>query len=193
MSRAYWVKLSSSVTETIHASDKATHKIDLEDVVPAGEMKDIVSSALEESGWTKSKDNDQEYKKKVGDVDMVWDLEKGVVEASLEDARDVERDVHVEGRAWSKDQAKSEAKRLLSQREQQVRDSIGSEADDLQRQLTQKLEESEDERIREINEVLQKTYADAVKRKARRLGNVLSVQESTSPDGEYELTITIAE
>ncbi len=193
MSRAYWVKLSSSVVESVHASDKATHKIDLEAVVPEGEMKDIVSKALEEEGWTQSGDNDNQYEKKIGDTTLVWDLEKNVVEATVEKSRDIEKDVTVEGRAWSQESAKTEAKRLLQQREQQVRDQIGAEEETLQKKLTDALEQGEQERVREINGVLQKAYSEAVKRKARRLGNVVSVQEGTSAEGDYELTITIAE
>jgi hypothetical protein len=193
MSRAYWIKLSSSVSESIHASDKATHKIDLEEVVPQGEMRDIVSQALEDSGWTQSPDNEDQYEKKLGDVTMTWDLASNQVEATLEARQDVEKDVNVEGRAYSQDAAKREASRLLQQREQQARDQISAEEEALQRKLTQALEAGEQDRVREINEVLQKAYADALKRKARRLGNILSVQESTSEDGDYQLTITVAE
>jgi hypothetical protein len=193
MSRAYWIKLASSVNQSIHASDKATHKIDLEAVVPEGEMKDIVSKALEESGWTKSADNDRRYEKKLGDATLTWDLDKNVVEATVEASQDVQKEVEVEGRAWSQEAAKQEAKRILEQKEQQVRDQIGAEEEALQRKLTQALEQGEQSRVREINEVLQKAYAEALKRKARRLGNILSVQESTSDKGEYELTITVAE
>ncbi len=193
MSRAYWVKLSSSVVETIQASDKTTHKIELEQIIPEGEMKDIVSSSLEEQGWTKVDGQDNQYEKEVGDVTLVWDLEKNEVEATVTAERDVAREVNVEGRAWSQDAAKREAQRLLQQREKQERDAIGAEEEQLQKKLTQKLGESEQDRVREINGVLQKSYAEAVKRKARRLGNVLSVQESTSPEGEYSLTITVAD
>ena len=191
MSRAYWVKLSSSVTETIHASDKATHKIDLEAVVPEGEMKDIVARALEETGWSKT--GDHQYEKQHGDTKLVWDVEKGVVEATVEKKQDVEKTFDVEGRAFSQDQARQEAKRQIQEKEKQARDQIGSEEERLQRELTKSLEEGESGRVREINEVLQRVYSEAVKRKAKRLGNILSVQESTSPEGEYQLTITIAE
>lgn len=191
MSRAYWVKLSSSVTETIHASDKATHKIDLEAVVPEGEMKDIVARALEETGWTKA--GDHQYEKQLGDTKLVWDLDKSVVEATVEKKQDVEKTFEVEGRAYSQDQARQEAKRQIQEKEKQARDQIGSEEERLQRELTKSLEEGEAGRVREVNEVLQRVYSEAVKRKAKRLGNILSVQESTSPDGDYQLTITIAE
>ncbi len=191
MSRAYWVKLSSSVVETINASDRATHRIQLDAVVPEGEMDQILEGALEESGW--EKDGDKRFRKTVDGVELVWDLDKGVVEATAEASQEVAREVQVEGRAYSQDAAQQQAERQLQQREQQTRDAIGSEQEQLQKKLTKKLGDNEQERVREINGVLQKAYTEGLKRKARRMGNVTSIQEGTSAEGEYQLTITISE
>lgn len=191
MSRAYWVKLSSSVSDTIQANDKATHKIDLEAVVPDGEMSDIVGASLEAAGWERQEDGS--FEKRVGDVTLRWDLESSEVEARVEASQSVSQDVHAEGRGYDQSHAQTDAQRRLELETQRVKDAIAGEQERLQQQLTQKLSESEQARVREINEVLQRAYAEAVKRKARRLGNVTSVEESTSDDGEYQLTITISE
>lgn len=192
MSRAYWVKLSSSVTETVNASDRATHRIELDAVVPEAEMKDIVQAALEESGWTRDEDG-RTFRRRMGDIELVWNVEENVVEATVESSQDVTRDVQVEGRAYSQTAAEQSAQRQLQQREQTARDAIAAEAEQLQKQLTRKLTDSEQERVREINGVLQKAYTEGLKRKARRLGNITSIQEGTNDKGDYELTITISE
>ncbi len=192
MSRAYWVKLSSSVVETIEASDKATHRIELEAVVPEGEMQEILDSALEDSDWQKDPDG-KTFRKQIGEVTLVWDTEENVVEASIESSQQASRDVRVEGRAYSQSGAQQDAERKLKQREKAAQDAIAGEAEQLQKKLTKELGENEADRVREINGVLQKAYAEAIKRKARRLGNITSVQEGTSDNGEYELTITISE
>lgn len=191
MSRAYWVKLSSAVTETIQGSDRATHRIELDSVVPEGEMDQILEGALEDSGWEKA--SDRSYRKQVGEVTLTWDLDKNEVEATVDSSREVSRDVNVEGRAYSQDAARRNAERQLQQREQQARDAIGAEKEQLQKKLTKKLGDNEQERVREINGVLQKTYTEGLKRKAKRLGNVTSIQEGTSDKGDYQLTITISE
>ncbi|MEL6178334.1 MAG: hypothetical protein AAFS10_05245 [Myxococcota bacterium] len=193
MSRAYWVKLSSSVSETINANDKATHKIDLEAVVPEGEMSEILRGALEEAGWEKSDNKDNAYEKNVEGVTLVWDLEEMTVEAQVEGSETVSRNIAVEGRGYDRGTAKREAERMLQQEEESARDAIQSETDRLQQELSKKLDENEQQRVREINGVLQRTYAEGLKRKAGRMGNVTSINESTSPEGEYQLTITIAE
>lgn len=192
MSRAYWVKLSSSVVETIEASDKATHRIELEAVVPESEMESILEGALAEAGWEKG-DDGRTWRRQVGDVQLTWKLDDNVVEASVEGSHEVSRDVNVEGQAYSEDAARRNAQRQLEEREQAARDAIAGEAEQLQKKLTRQLGDNEQERVREINTVLQKAYAEALKRKAKRLGNVTSVQEGTSNQGEYQLTITISE
>lgn len=191
MSRAYWVKLTSAVSETIDASDKAVHKIDLESVIPEDEMEDILKGALERNGWEDS--GDGTYTKTGDDgVTLTWNLEDMTVEATVRQEQQVTRDVQVEGRGYDQGTARREAERLLKQREQAARDAIGAESEKLQRELAKQLGDNEQERMREINGVLQETYAEALKRKARRLGNVTSVQESSDGD-EYSLTITISE
>ena len=192
MSRAYWVKLSSSVSETVNAKDKSVHRIDLGAVVPEGEMSELLEGALEASGWEKGEDG--VYEKTLEDgVRLVWDLDAQEVEALVEESETVSRNVHVEGRGYDRSTARREAKRMLEQEEGAARDAINSEAERLQQKLSEKLDENEAARVKEINGVLQKTYAEALKRKARRLGNVTSITESNTEDGEYQLTITIAE
>ncbi|MBH25653.1 MAG: hypothetical protein CMH57_14620 [Myxococcales bacterium] len=193
MSRAYWVKLSSSVSETVNAHDKAIHKIDLDTVVPEGEMNEILKGALEEGGWEKSDGKDNTYEKDVEGVRLSWDLDEMTVEAQVEGSETVSRDIAVEGRGYDRGTARREAERMLQQEEDSARDAIQAETDRLQRELSKQLDENEQKRVREINGVLQRTYAEGLKRKAGRMGNVTSINESTNPDGEYQLTITIAE
>jgi hypothetical protein len=191
MSRAYWVKLSTSVSDTIQANDRATHKIDLEAVVPVGEMRDIVSEALADAGWELQEDGS--FEKRVGEVTLSWDLSRSEVDARVEASQSVTQDVHVEGRGYDQTLAQSDAEQRLEREATRARDALAGEQERLQQKLTETLGASEEGRVREINEVLQRAYAEAVKRKARRMGNVTSVQESTSDDGEYQLTITISE
>ena len=40
--------------------------------------------------------------------------------------------------------------------------------------------------------MLQEVYAEALKRQAGQLGEVMEVREGTSPEGQYELVIKVA-
>lgn len=192
MSRAYWVKLSSSVSETVEARDRALHKVDLDALVPEGEMVELLDGALTESGWDKAEDGS--YHKACDDgVTLVWDPSAMTVEARVERERQLAEDIEVSGRGYEQSTAQREAERLLAARERSAREAMGVERDRMQRQLEETLAANEDARVAEINEVLRKTYGEAIKRKAGRLGNVTSVSESTGAGGEYQLIITIAE
>ena len=63
---------------------------------------------------------------------------------------------------------------------------------DVQRRVTQQLAEGEGARLEEMNQVLQGVYSEALKRKARQMGEVVSQHEGTNEAGEYELVIKIA-
>ena len=133
MSRAYWVNLTSAVTQTIEGSDRSVHKVNIEEIVPGAELDEILRGALEDSGWEKS--DDGTYKKEVESVTLSWDLEKGEVEAKVQDSREVTRDVSVEGRAYSQEAAQRNAERQLLQREETAKDAIEAEQEQLQRCL----------------------------------------------------------
>ena len=62
----------------------------------------------------------------------------------------------------------------------------------MQREIAELLDETEDERSQELNEVVRDVYSESLRRKARRLGTVTSVQESQSGQ-DYELVIKITE
>jgi hypothetical protein len=193
MSRAYWVKLASSVSTTVKADDRAIHKIELDAVVPEGEMSELLEGALGASGWERSSEHPRRFTKESSEgVELTWDLDAGTVEASAEASRQVVRDVEVQGRGYSQDVAQVEAERQLATRERAALEEAKIEEERLQRQVTEQLGANEQDRVREINEVLQKTYAEAIKRKAQRLGTVTSVHESQQ-GGDYSLTIVISE
>ncbi len=62
---------------------------------------------------------------------------------------------------------------------------------DLQRQVTQQLAEGESARLEEMNQTLQDVYSEALKRKARKMGDVVDQHEGTNENGEYELVIKV--
>ena len=48
-------------------------------------------------------------------------------------------------------------------------------------------------RQRQLNELLQQVYTEALKRKAGQLDDLLEVRESTGESGDYELLIRVAQ
>ena len=198
MSRAYWVKLSSMVSETIQEGDSAVHRVQLEDVLPEDEMTELLEACLGETeDW--DKDEDGNYRTTLEDgTELVWNVKEGQIEASIQVTKEVSRKVEVQGASDEdysdhKEKARANAQQNLQREESRVRQAIKDDADQIRKEATKKLSENEQERNETINEVLQRTYVEAIKRKARRLGNVTSEIEGTNAKGQYELTITVAE
>lgn len=189
MSRAYWVKLGSSIQETIKAGDKTSTKVDVKNICPEAEMEDILRKNLENEGWEKTGEN--EYEKEVEGVNHKWDVKTGKVEASLEEEEEVTEKVKVKSRGYNNDSAREQAKKDLKAKEDETRKKISNKEKALQKKISKRLAESESSRNEEVNKVLQGTYKDAIKRKARRMGRVTSEVESKTAEGGYELDITI--
>lgn len=194
MSRAYWVKVASSVSVSLSARDEVINVVDLDPVLDEGEMHVILEGALGASGWVKQPDGS--YTKDLsGGQTSVWSADKKTIttSAGVEETHVIESEVSVTLDTDHSEAVVEDRKaRAVAAHEQRVRaDAKTREADILQKAM-KALEEGEPARTKEINEVLQKTYAEALKRKAGRLGSITSIQEG-SQGGDYSLTIVISE
>jgi hypothetical protein len=191
MSRAYWVKLGKTISEEISAGDEVSSKIELQPLCGADEMKDILRKNLEEDGWAET-DQEGVYKKEIEGIDHTWDVNESRVKASLEHSEDVTEEVTVTSRGYSIDAARSQAKKDLKDAADKGKQKIKDKEKDLQKKISQQLAETESKRNEAIRKVLEGTYGDALKRKARRMGTVTDTQENRTPEGGYSLEITVA-
>lgn len=193
MSQLYSIELKSAVTERIETADSVAYPIALQDILPQEDMKDLLRESLINNGFEADEENENILTKQgAGGEDIIFNLDDMEVTARLEDAKDVTAEVNATGRAYDdQEMARRNAQEKLKAQEDAVRRELAKETSELQSELSERLAESESERMREINEVLQDVYADALKRKAGQMGDIMEVHESTSPEGEYELTIRI--
>lgn len=193
MSQLYSIELKSAVTERIETADSVAYPIALQDILPQEDMKDLLRESLVNNGFEADEENENILTKQgAGGEDIIFNLDDMEVTARLEDAKDVTAEVNATGRAYDdQEMARRNAQEKLKAQEDAVRRELAKETSELQSELSDRLAESESERMREINEVLQDVYADALKRKAGQMGDIMEVHESTSPEGEYELTIRI--
>ena len=127
------------------------------------------------------------------------DLQKMEVTAELESEHEFSEEIH--GTGWydvdfgpdGKEEAAKHAEAELERQREGAEKAADALAERKQRELTKQLEDSDAGRMRLLNEVTQRVYAEALKKKAHQLGDVVSVQESTSPQGEYQLTIKVSQ
>lgn len=185
MSLSYRVTLQ--VKEVVGADDKTVHQLDLREILSQEEMRDLLRQSLKSRGFEEGEGNTLTRKEEGGEVITV-DLDSLEMSTELEDASEVSGNVD----AWGDAETRQGAKR-------QAEDSARRQADamvergrqDVQRRVTQQLAEGEKDRLEEMNEVLQDVYAEALKQKARRMGEVVDQHEGTNENGEYELVIKV--
>jgi hypothetical protein len=185
MSLSYRVSLE--VAEVVSADDKTIHQLDLRDILPEDEMKDLLREQLLARGFEEGEDG-KLVREEDGGETITVDLETLEVTTELESESEVKGKVD----AWGDAESRQSARR-------QAEGSARSQADALvergrketQRKVTQQLADGERERIEEMNHTLQDVYAEALKRKARRMGEVIEQSEGTTENGEYELVIKV--
>lgn len=179
MSQTVVVKLR--IDQTVDASDRVVHRLDLREILPAETMAELLVDALESRGFEREDETTLVREKDDGERQTV-DLESMEVisELELERVLDGEVDARIDvdfDRRSQEDAA----------REQMTK----NEREALRKEATRQLMESESERRQELDSVIEEVYAEALKQKARSLGNVVSQHESRDENGEYELVIKV--
>jgi spore germination protein YaaH len=196
MSQTYVIKVSASVQEHVHAKDKRVKKIVLTEIVTREEQKELVRQRLVERGFQPDAAEPEVLVRRKGDVVERVDLRDMTVEATVEKGQTLERERTVVVRG-DRDLEDQEERRRREQRalEQQLaitEDERAKAQAGLQREIAQTLDETEEERTAELNEVVREVYAEGLKRKARKLGQVTEVREGRAGE-DYELVIKITE
>lgn len=196
MSQTYVIKVSASVQEHVRAKDKRVKKIVLTEIVSKEEQKELVRGQLVERGFEQEGDDPDVLVRKKGEVTERVDLGEMTVEATVEKGKVLERERTVVVRG-DRDLEDQEERRRREQRglEQQIaitEEERTKAQSGLQREIATTLDETEEERTTELNEVVREVYAEGLKRKARKLGQVTEVREGRAGE-DYELVIKITE
>lgn len=196
MSQTYVIKVSASVKEDVNAKDKRVKRIVLTEIIPCEEQKEIVKKQLLERGFEEEQGNPDVLVRRKGDVVERVDLEEMTVEASVEKEASLERERTIVVRGdrdfENQDDRRSREQRALEQQIAITDEERNKAQAALQRQIAERLDETEEERTTELNEVVRETYAEGLKRKASRLGQVTEVREGQAGE-DYELVIKITE
>jgi hypothetical protein len=185
MSLSYRVKLQ--VSEVVSADDKTVHQLDLRPVLDPEDMKALLRQSLQGRGFEQEGEDKLVRKEKTGETITV-DLESLQLTAELE----AESQVRGEVEGWGDAETRDNAKRSASSRAQeQAENMVEQGRKDTQRKVTRQLAEGEAGRLEEMNKVLQDVYSEALKQKARKMGEVVEQHEGTNDRGEYELVIKV--
>jgi len=207
MSRPYRILVRKAIREEVRVGDRSTIKLNLDDILPPEEMKAILEEVLARHGWERTEEG---WKKDRGQGEvMTLDLDTLEVVTTVEREEVIERVVEREARGdtWNwrrmremtEEELRQDQERLRRQVEKQLEQELNLEQlksrrqQELQEEILRHLEETEPERREELNRIVLEVYAEALKQKARSLGEIEEMREEWRSNEEYELVISIAE
>jgi hypothetical protein len=187
----YAAALSEEISRVIVARDRMRHRVELSHILPEDQMKSVLSKTLEGEGWAETEPGIFETTGPGGET-LTWNVEEGVVEASIEREEKVSTTVNASAGGKSQEDADQRVLKDLERQKAGANEAFEGTRGNMEQELGDELRESEEERKQQINEVIRKAYASAIKEKAAGMGSIVSVDEKNT-SSTYDLTIRVAQ
>jgi hypothetical protein len=177
MSRAYRIKVSETLTRTVHVEDGVTFNMELLDILPEGRMAELLKDELEALGF---EEDDEGVMRRVDDngVEVAVEPVTRGVTIRLADALELDLETEVEGvfdddithRADADEQLRDRATARL---ERQARD----QTERRNKEVTKTLEGCIGGLQAQLDRVSNKVTREALKEKAATMGDVQEISE----------------
>jgi len=195
MSQTYRVRAREAVEETVEVGKKWKKKIRTLPVLPKERMHDIIADQFEQDpDWEKTEDGNLRK-----EIDENWSMEldpdsmQVEIEYKDEDTISLEKEeeMQVYDHGDNEERAKEKGKTQLKAKLQKEAEQQGAEWQERAKEQAKEQYESEIEQkvSQEIKEKVEKGNVEALKEKARSLGQVES--ESDQGNGEYQVKIRL--
>ncbi|QDU95851.1 hypothetical protein [Lignipirellula cremea] len=179
MSRAYRIKISESLRKVVRAADHVCSQLEWLQVLPNEEMAELLAGELEKQGYERDGDL---CVRQDGDLKITVDLRTAEVKVEVEAAHEVDLETTREGVAYDDEGPGAEIVREKIRR--QAREALEKDsqlqADELQKQVTDALEGALGDLRQELDQAVNRATAEALKVKARRMGNIKSMTEDAA-------------
>ena len=204
MSFPYRVVVTRSVQESVKGRDSSQNSISLTPILNEGRMKDLLCQALEKKGFAKQADGT--WTRTKDGVTETFNPGTMTITATSEAAGEIKKEKTVEahgdagGRAnVERDRAHAEAEvGAKLEKELKVTDAErAKKQEQLTAEAKKRLDDTERARVQDLNEATLDVYAEALKEKAKTMGEVKEIRENKKENGtggtEYELVIKVGE
>lgn len=178
MSRAYRVRVSESLSRVLKASDHVSTQLQILEVLPREAMAGILETELKKRGF-KNKDGTLVREEK-GGITISVDPGNATVTVAAEGATDVRLSGSREGWAdddWGRRGGENVKEGLKEEIRQELERKADQKKEDLQKRVTDRLEGKLLEIRKELDSVVNKVTAEALKQKAASLGSIKSITE----------------
>ncbi len=175
MSRAYRIKVSESLKRVLHARDGVSTQLELLPVLAPEQIEQLLAAELVNRGY-ELKDNILR-KKLDGGIVVTVDPKTATVTVQVEDCAEVELKQTKEGRTWVEQGRKQAENALREEVQQDLAKRAESEEAKLQAEVTERLEAVLVDLRKELDQVVNRVTAEALKIKAAQLGQIKELTE----------------
>ncbi len=187
MSRAYRIAVRESQDRIIRAEDHVSTDLEIIQVLPLEQMSGMLADELANRGFERDGDT---MKRKQNGVTVSVDTTTGTVTVSAEAEEETTIEVEREGRAY--DDVGPHGDKVRESLQQEARKDVEKKAGEkkaaLQTKVTDKLEGELKDLRQELDQVVNRVTAEALKQKAAQLGQI---KEMTEDPQAGSLTIVV--
>jgi hypothetical protein len=176
MSRAYRIQVSESICRVIRASDHVRTRLEILQILPPEDIAILLRKELEQHGFTPEGD---QMVRADGEARIMVESATGTVTVKAE----TDQEVSVQGTetGFSYAQQGAEARKAKEALRKQLQKNLASQVEarqaELQKALTDKLEAQLGDVRKELDQISNKVTAEALKVKARQMGQVKEITE----------------
>ncbi len=187
MSRAYRIAVTESQNRVIRAEDHVSTDLEIIEILPPEQMAGLLADELANRGYERDGNT---MKRRQNGVTVSVDTTTGTVTVSAEASEETTIEVQREGRAY--DDVGPHADKVRESLQQEAKKDIDKKAGEkkaaLQTKVTDRLEAELNDLRQELDQVVNRVTAEALKRKAAQLGQI---KEMTEDPQAGSLTIVV--
>ena len=188
MSRSFRIAVRECVNRVIKAEDSVSTQLEILEVLPPEQMAGLLSDELKKIGF--EEEDGKLVRQECDGVIVMVDPTTGTVTVSAEGAETTKVDGELSGRAY--DDVGPHANQVREQLRKELQKNLEKKVEDktseLQGKITDKLEGELADLRQELDQVVNRVTADALKRKAASMGQI---KEMTEDPQTGSLTIVV--
>jgi len=187
MSRSYRISVRECVNRVIKAEDRISTQLEILEVLPADQMADLLARELEQDGYRR--EGNLLVKEEDGVVVSI-DAKTGEVTVSSEASEGAKVEGERVGRAYDDigPHAGQVRENLRQELQRDLEKKVAEKTQELQSKVTDRLEGKLGDLRQELDRVVNRVTAEALKRKAASLGQI---KEMTEDPQSGSLTIVV--
>ncbi|MGL4465510.1 MAG: hypothetical protein ACRDD1_05610 [Planctomycetia bacterium] len=178
MSRSYRIQLRESLSRTVTSADGVQAGLELLDVLPPGEMAELLAAELLARGFKREGDR---LARNRGGVAVEVDLRDGAIDVHVDDCAEVE--IVKAKAAWVEEGITTAAhaqRELIEEMKVELAEAAARRQESLDRKTTDRLEDALADLRPELDGVVNRVTATALKKRAAELGRIKEVSEDAA-------------